>query len=544
MKRSLITAAAALLLAGSLFAGGIVTNTNHSAMYVRMGNRTATLGIDAVYYNPAGLTKLGNGFHFSINNQIIGQTRTVTTDYDPVLTLRDPSNDGEFLGEVSAPLFPGIYGVFKIGKWAFSAGFNPVGGGGGATYDAGLPSLEYSVADIPAALIQQGQSVSAYRLDALFEGTSVFFGYQANVSYAINDMISVALGARYVTAKETYTGHMKDVAINAGGTWTAVPTYFNGVVAYATGVANDANTAATALQAAIDMGAGDMALTDATLIAALTSAGLYVAGMTNAQAQTAFQGIAATATASAAAAQAQADATSVLLADQDLDAEKTASGITPIVSVNIQPIDMLNVAIRYEHKTTLEFTTSAETGKGGLIALDPLGNPVYMFQDGAKAHLDMPAFLDVGASLRPIGSLLIAGHYGVFMEKNADWDGREEDLDGNSWELGLGAEYSLSDKFLVSAGYGLTHSGASPDYQTDQSYSLGTSGISAGFAWDILPMLQLNVGGQYVIYQEGDRSFQHDFAMSGTMLPIAENLQKTAWVVGVGLNISIAGKGE
>jgi long-subunit fatty acid transport protein len=68
-----MTALAALLLAGTIFAGGIVTNTNQSAMYTRMGNRTATLGIDAVYYNPAGLTKLGNGFHFSINNQTIGR---------------------------------------------------------------------------------------------------------------------------------------------------------------------------------------------------------------------------------------------------------------------------------------------------------------------------------------------------------------------------------------------------------------------------------------------------------------------------------------
>ncbi len=194
MRRSLSAAVAAFLLSGTIFAGGILTNTNQSAMYTRMGCRDATLGIDAVYYNPAGLTKLADGFHFSINNQTIGQTRTITSDYQYL-------NDGVYPGEASAPIFPGVYAVYKTGKWAFSAGFNPIGGGGSETYSRGLPSFEMPISDLPPALSSQGQNVTAYRMNAFFEGTSVFFGYQANISYAINDMISVALGGRYVTAK-------------------------------------------------------------------------------------------------------------------------------------------------------------------------------------------------------------------------------------------------------------------------------------------------------------------------------------------------------
>ena len=539
MKRSFITALAALLLAGTTFAGGIVTNTNHSAMYARMGNRTATLGIDAVYYNPAGLTKLNDGFHFSINNQIIGQTRTVTSDYDPVLNLRDPSNSGEFIGKVSAPLFPGVYGVFKIGNLAISAGFNPIGGGGGATYDAGLPSFEYPVADIPAALVAQGQDVRAYRLNAYFEGSSIFFGYQANISYALNDMISVAIGARYITAKENYTGHLKDIQINAAGTWLPVPTFFTGAAAQAQQIADGANTAATALQGAIDLGAGDLPLSDQALIDALTAAGLYAPGMTNAQAQMAFMGISGVATATAAEAQAQADATSVLLADQEVESEKTGSGITPIISLNIQPIDILNIAVKYEFKTPLEFTTSSPANKQGLIGIGDDGNPIYLFPDGDKTRLDMPAYLAVGASLKASESLLIAGHFGYFFDKDANWGGREKLLDHNSWELGLAAEYILSDKFLVSAGWAMTETGATPEYQTDQSYSLGTHGISAGMAWNINSMLQLNLGGQFVFYSEGENNMYHDFAGSGQNMAISENLKKSVWLIGVGLNITL-----
>ena len=47
---------------------------------------------------------------------------------------------------------------------------------------------------------------SQYSADIFFEGTSVYFGYQANVAYKINDMISVAVGVRLVSAKNTYNG--------------------------------------------------------------------------------------------------------------------------------------------------------------------------------------------------------------------------------------------------------------------------------------------------------------------------------------------------
>jgi long-chain fatty acid transport protein len=84
MRRSLSAVVAAFLLSGTMFAGDILHNTNQSAMYTRMPARDATLGIDAVYYNPAGLTKLTDGFHFSINNQYISQTRTITSNYAPL----------------------------------------------------------------------------------------------------------------------------------------------------------------------------------------------------------------------------------------------------------------------------------------------------------------------------------------------------------------------------------------------------------------------------------------------------------------------------
>jgi long-chain fatty acid transport protein len=527
MRRTLSAIMAAFFVSGTMFAGGILHNTNQSAMYTRMPARDATLGIDAVYYNPAGLTKLADGFHFSVNNQFIGQTRTVTSDYVYL-------NDKQYKGDVSAPLFPGIYAVYKTGNWAFSAGFNPIGGGGGATYNRGLPSFEMPIADIPIALQNQGQNVTAYRMSAFFEGRSVFFGYQANVSYAINDMISVAIGGRYVTAKETYSGYMKDIQLQVDGNWVPASSFFSTLSEQLNGYATSMTALAGALQPAIDGGFGDVALSDPLLIGTLTALGLYQSGMTNAQAQAAFQGASASFTQQSA----ETAAKGQLLGDQEVDAEKTGSGFTPIISVNIQPIDMLNIAVKYEHNTKLELTN--KTNKDVIVGIDPgTGQPVTMFPDGAKARLDLPAMLSVGATLRPIEPLLLSTGFHYFFDKQAGWDGRQDQLEANSWELGLAAEYALTEHFFLSGGWIMTGVSPTDEYQSDMNYTLPSNAFSLGIGWDFLPNIQVNVGGQYVNYKQETRTFSHDFAGSGMMVSVSETLEKPTWVIGAGVNFSL-----
>jgi hypothetical protein len=116
MKRILVILIMAALFVGPVIAGGIVTNTNQSAKYTRMQCRDATLGIDAVYYNPAGVAKLGSGLHFSINNQTIGQGRKISSNYQ---YLHPSPKDYE--ASISAPLFPSVYAAFVFGKFAVSA---------------------------------------------------------------------------------------------------------------------------------------------------------------------------------------------------------------------------------------------------------------------------------------------------------------------------------------------------------------------------------------------------------------------------------------
>lgn len=206
MKKTLLVLSFGAFAIAS-FAGGIVHNTNQSASFIRMPARDASLGLDGVFYNPAGLTQLKDGFHLSLNNQYITQTRKIYTNFPGL-------NRDAFEGSVVAPLFPSVYAAYKTGKLAFSLGFNPVGGGGSALFEDGLPSFEMQVAGIPGSLSNAGIQTTKYSFDTEFEGKSVFYGIQAGASYQVNEILSVSLGLRYVMLNNSYTGHLSDIMIN------------------------------------------------------------------------------------------------------------------------------------------------------------------------------------------------------------------------------------------------------------------------------------------------------------------------------------------
>lgn len=188
-------------------AGGIVTNTNQSASFIRLPALDAIIGIEGVYYNPAGLVKLENGLYVSLSNQFVNQKRSVSSTF-PTL------NNSDYEGIVKAPLFPSAYVAYKANKFVFSFAFNPIGGGGGAEYENGLPSFESRISQIPGLVSSLGVPTTAYSMDIFFKGSSIYFGYQVGISYAITDAIGVFGGVRYVTASNTYSGNIKDIMIN------------------------------------------------------------------------------------------------------------------------------------------------------------------------------------------------------------------------------------------------------------------------------------------------------------------------------------------
>ncbi len=539
--RKLLTFVAATFITGSILAGGLVTNTNQSAMYTRLQNRNASTDIDAVYFNPAGLTKLGNGFFASVNNQTISQTKTIVNNYSFL-----NGSPKEYIGNVSAPVYPGVYVVYNTGKLSFSAGFNPIGGGGGAKYDKGLPSFETNISNLVPLLASQGIPTTAYKADIFFEGSSVYFGYQANIAYKINEKLSVAAGVRVVNAANTYQGFLKNITINPNypafgaaynGSDVLAATFFTSGATTLNTLSAGATAFVSGLQPIITGGAG------ATLLSNGTSVGLSAAqvaqiqqilgaaGLTPAQigaqtittAQTTLSAAAPVFTTKAASMTANAAATQNI----EVDAEESGMGYTPIISANFSPSDKLNIAVRYEFQTKLELTQKVGANKGAGI-----------FIDGKKVVADMPASLSVGAEFRPSNKLMLTASMNMYFDKNNDYDGSAtleiDMIDNNFFEYGLGVEYGLSEKLRASLGWVATSTGVNLAYQNDQRYSTNTNTLGAGIGYMVTPKIDINLGGQYTFYAEGTKDYA---AVAGKYLSaFKETYNKKTWLIGIGAN--------
>jgi len=508
----------------SMFAGGIVTNTNQSAAWSRMLVRDASTDIDAAFFNPAGLTKLDDGFHLSLSSQTISQTRNIYND----------ALDENYGGSTFAPVFPDFYAVYKTGKVAFSFGFTPIGGGGTAEFPDGLPAFEMPVS---GAADLFAPDVTGYSMDASLEGSSIYFGYQLGVSYEINDMISIYAGGRYVMASNSYTGAMKDISFVANSTGGSVP-----ADDYMNGVADQAYAGATQLYGYADMmepslptyGAYtfDQAIDyansegDAATAGAITALRDGLTGLTGADAgdMTINEGHA-TYNTYGDGYTAQGDMISAgadQMGDGAVDAVQTGSGFTPIVGLNLSLMEeKLNIGIKYEFKTNLELTNETTTDDFG------------MFPNGEVINADMPAMLSVGVGYKLTDALYATFGFHTYFDKEVGWE-NVDDIDKGSMEYGLGLEYAISEQLLVSMGWLGTKSGVKDSYHNDLNQSYDTNTLGLGGAYRINDMLNIQLGGYYTFYNE--YAIEYD--------GYSQTYSKTNIGFAIGLDFTFGGGGE
>jgi long-subunit fatty acid transport protein len=534
MKKTLFLISAIVFTCQTNFAGGIVTNTNQSAAYVRMLARDATLGIDAVYYNPAGTTKLGTGLHLSLSNQFILQNRTIETDY-PYL------NSATYEGKVTAPLFPSLYVAFNTGKLSFSVGINPIGGGGSAEFLKGLPSFEYNISDLTPSLSPLG--VTGYSTDLYFKGKSVYWGAQIGAAYEVNEMLSVYLGGRYVIANTTYQGHIKDNQVNLSGVTQDADDLVNLI-------AGQMNTAATGSQAIVDAGGGSLTYAEAAALGIITPTqqaqfenGLIMLGY---PATTPIQ----TATGIYSSAALNFSAKATLLGDQEVDVTQTGTGITPILGANLTLANkMVNIGIKYEFKTNMTVTNETSQGKGGLIGYTPQGDPVYQFPDGEEIPSDMPAVLSVGAALN-LSKLTLSAGYHQYFDKSVSYGKKDETgeyidneslMEKNNNEIAVGAEYNLLPILSLSAGYLHAATFVNEEYQSDLNPAHSSNTGAFGVALKFTNLLTLNAGMLYTHYLDQQKQLIHYVAGNPAMpVTITENYKKDNTIFAIGIDINLS----
>jgi long-chain fatty acid transport protein len=536
MKKIAVLIAGAFLLANLAYAGGILTNTNQSAQFVRMLSRNASTDLDAVYFNPAGLTQLENGFYFGLHNQSIFQNRTIESGFKPL-------NDSIYKGEVLAPVFPSAFAVYKLNNWAFSAGFGPNGGGGSAKYSKGLPSFEKLISSIPAGLNSSRIPTSEYSSNIQFEGSSVFWGAQLNGSYAINDVISVSAGVRVIMANNTYNGYLKDIKINPNqpafgaaysGEMVSATEFFAAGNNFMKGMATNSTAVSTGLTNAISGGtpaATPLSALPAATVSAVTqllgAAGISATGMNIGTA-------AATLTAVAAGFNGTAttmETNSIATADKTVDTKQTGTGFTPIVGIDIH-LDKLNIGLKYEHQTVLKLTNATVVDGTGL------------FTDGEESRSDLPSVIAAGADYMATDKLKLSGSFTMFLDKNIGWGGnvykQERTIDNNFIEMALGLEYKLNDNFALSAGYMNSNTGVSEQYQSDFSYSNDSYTAGLGFQWNINDRLVLDAGAMLTTYKDATKTFDASFdELAEKFGPYNETYGKDTFAFAFGIGYQI-----
>lgn len=547
--------AALLMLIQVAFAGGLLTNTNQSAQFIRMLSRNASTDIDAVYFNPAGLIKLQDGWHFAFYSQTIFQDKTVDSKF-PLL------NDGHYVGKVQVPVFPNAYAVYKKENWAFSLGFGPNAGGGSADFDRGLPSFEIPITKVVPGLagltqIDPALNVTGYDASLSFSGSSIFWGIQLGATYKINDVLSVYGGVRYMPSKNVYKGSIQNVQLEVGGQYYGAPAWLNQTAGTVSGLASMASAAAAQLsgtasnlQPLIDGGAGTYTLAQlegANYIDATTRAqiegGLLSLGVTQAQidqmplstvqgtysnAATTYSGQATVLTGTAN----KLEETAGQLGDKEVKTEQTGAGITPIIGVNISPNEDWNIAVKYEHKTYMNLTNNT--------TVDDLG----LFPDGAKVNSDVTGILGLGLGYKGLDWLEAQLSYTMYFNKGVDWGYNTRYLAGgeyvhreinkNGYELGLGLQFNLSDNFAISVGGLYGDMGVADSYQSDFSYSNPSMTWGGGIKWNITDRLILDAGFSDTFYKDQTVTFNDPDVGN-----YKETLGKTTITFAAGLSYSI-----
>jgi long-chain fatty acid transport protein len=198
-----------------------------------------------------------------------------------------------------------------------------------------------------------------------------------------------------------------------------------------------------------------------------------------------------------------------------LNLEQEADGWAGILGVNFAPNDKFNTALTFISNTKMEYEVDVNRDTLGIA-------PAIGFADGSERRIDIPALLGFGASYRFLPELKVDLNYTYYFEKYATID--TYDNEGNSWDLGISAEYTFNPQWKASVGYLMTEINVSDNQQINEPEEpkLDANTIAGGLVWSPIPDLALTLGGAYVMYDEveDDNGIEYDKSVWSTSVGV------------------------
>ena len=504
LKAACLTAAIAS--SSVSFAGGFLTNTNQNVAFNRMMSREASIGIDGVYYNPAGVVFLGDGHHLSINLQLAYQDRTIKNDYSLFTNnVNNPITPREFNGEAFAPVIPSFQYAYNKGRWSFQGNFALTGGGGKCTFDNGLGSFERIVAETAMAACGLartvdgalgsvlGREVSMFGSDQAFgaggkysynsymHGRQYYFGLSLGAAYKVSDNFSVFGGVRGIYATTNYYGYVEDIKVGN------MPLYM---------VLDPTKKDAANIELSCDQsGIGFTPIIGVD----------FKTGKWNFSAKYEFK-------------------TRMRLKNKSVNLVPSignlpanlSSQMTQILTAQFTqaglPAEQAVAKAEAAATAVLANQTVQKTMLGLKNQFDTeLDEAIGEYADGKKIAADIPAYLSVGVGYSPIDPLRINVGFHFFDDKNAKaYNNRQEKLGHGTLEYNAGVEYDINKMFTVSAGWQSTNYGLPEEEATtskdkrfmdDKSFVTSSNSVGLGGVWHFNKKMSFTVAYFHTFYQ-------------------------------------------
>ena len=501
---------AAIASSSATFAGGLLTNTNQHVAFNRMMSREASIGIDGVYYNPAGVVFMGEGNHLAINWQLAYQTRTIKNDYKLFTNnVNNPTTPRDFKGKAFAPVIPSFQYAYNKGRWSFQGNFALTGGGGKCTFDNGLGSFEKIVGEtamgaiglaravdnaankilIPGSIKPDGTinedkfkpmftsdkafgNKGAYSFDSYMHGRQYYFGLSAGAAYKVSDNFSVYAGLRGIYATCNYYGYVKDIKVGN------MPLY----QVLDPSKENSADIELSCDQSGI--GFTPMLAVD------------YKTGRWNFSAKYEFK------TRMRLKNKSVNTLPSIGNLDDNLKNQMNKLFTGTFMAAGM-PQEQAMIKAEQASQAVLSDQTVVATTAGLKQQFDSkINEALGEYADGKKIAGDIPSLLTVGVGYSPIDELHINVGFHWFDDYNAtSYNNRNKLLKKRgTMEFNAGVEYDVTKKITVSTGWQNTNYGLTDKYMDDKSFVVSSNSVGLGGVYHITKKLDFSVAYFHTFY--------------------------------------------
>lgn len=501
---------AAIASSSATFAGGLLTNTNQHVAFNRMMSREASIGIDGVYYNPAGVVFMGEGSHLAINWQAAWQTRTINNDYKLFTNnVNNPTTPRDFKGKAVAPVIPSFQYAYNKGRWSLQGNFALTGGGGKCTFDNGLGSFEKIVSEtamgaiglagaidyaankilVPGSINPDGTINSVnfkpmftrndafgndgkYSFNSYMHGRQYYFGLSAGAAYKVTDNFSVYAGLRGIYATCNYYGYVEDIKVGN------MPLY----QVLDPSKENSANIELSCDQSGI--GFTPMLAVD------------YKTGRWNFSAKYEFK------TRMRLKNKSVNQLPSIGNLDDNLKNQMNKLFTGTFMAAGLPQEQAMIKAEQASQAVLADKNVVATTAALKQQFDSKIDKAIGEYADGKKIAGDIPSLLTVGVGYSPIDELRINVGFHWFDDYNAtSYNNRNKLLKKRgTLEFNAGVEYDVTKKITVSTGWQNTNYGLTDEYMDDKSFVVGSNSVGLGGVYHITKKLDFSVAYFHTFY--------------------------------------------